>query len=191
MKLNRSYNSSSNSLLALALLLLSGCAGNSPAFYLPFEDCERSWIRQGFLGPYSHMNSYAIDWSMLNGTVVTAALGGTVVKTRNDAIIGDLNPDGRFPSGNYIIIRHDNGILSRYLHLKTNSIVVEHGQKVKAGEPIGLTGATGNVGSQPHLHFDAVTGRSSSNKTLPFKVIDKTGEPQKVELGRWYETACP
>ncbi|MDE7343988.1 MAG: peptidoglycan DD-metalloendopeptidase family protein, partial [Muribaculaceae bacterium] len=53
--------------------------------------------------------------------------------------------------GNYVIIRHPNGLETVYGHL--NKHLVKPDQVVKAGEPIGLGGNTGRS-TGPHLHFE-------------------------------------
>lgn len=53
--------------------------------------------------------------------------------------------------GNYVVIRHPNGLETVYGHLSKH--LVKEGQIVRAGEPIGLGGNTGrSTGS--HLHFE-------------------------------------
>ncbi len=53
--------------------------------------------------------------------------------------------------GKYIVIRHNNGLETVYGHLSKQ--MVEENQNVKAGEAIGLGGATGHV-TGSHLHFE-------------------------------------
>lgn len=53
--------------------------------------------------------------------------------------------------GNYVIIRHPNGLETVYGHL--NKHLVKPNQVVKAGDPIGLGGSTGRS-TGPHLHFE-------------------------------------
>jgi hypothetical protein len=59
-------------------------------------------------------------------------------------------------AGNYIYIRHsfdgNYDLLSRYCHLKDNSIKVKKGQKVKMGEQIATMGGT--YGYAVHLHYE-------------------------------------
>lgn len=58
-----------------------------------------------------------------------------------------------YTAGNYVKILHENGTTSRYLHLRNGSICVKIGQKVKAGDKLGIEGNTGySYGT--HLHFD-------------------------------------
>ena len=53
--------------------------------------------------------------------------------------------------GNYVIIRHPNGLETVYGHL--NKQLVKENQTVRAGQPIGLGGSTGRS-TGPHLHFE-------------------------------------
>lgn len=53
--------------------------------------------------------------------------------------------------GNYVVIRHHNGLETIYGHMSKR--LVNENQNVKAGDPIGLGGNTGrSTGS--HLHFE-------------------------------------
>lgn len=53
--------------------------------------------------------------------------------------------------GNYVILRHANGLETVYGHL--NKHLVKPDQVVRAGDPIGLGGSTGRS-TGPHLHFE-------------------------------------
>jgi len=55
-------------------------------------------------------------------------------------------------SGNYVIIKHKKKEYSFYGHLKTDTVTVNKGQKVKQGQVIGKVGNSGNS-TGPHLHF--------------------------------------
>lgn len=50
------------------------------------------------------------------------------------------------------MLAHANGHVTRYLHLKKNSIAVTTGNVVFAGQQIGLTGSSG-ISTGPNLHF--------------------------------------
>ncbi|HWB80791.1 MAG TPA: M23 family metallopeptidase [Nannocystaceae bacterium] len=75
---------------------------------------------------------------------------------------------------NEITVRHDDGISTRYLHLKKDSILVAEGDRVACGQAMALVGSSGNS-SAPHLHFevhdqddnpvDAYSGRFSHPET--------------------------
>lgn len=53
--------------------------------------------------------------------------------------------------GNYVILRHTNGLETVYGHL--NKFLVKPDQTVRAGQPIALGGSTGHS-TGPHLHFE-------------------------------------
>lgn len=55
--------------------------------------------------------------------------------------------------GNYVKIKHDNGMYTLYAHLKYNSVLVSVGQNVQKGERIGFMGNTGHS-KGAHLHFE-------------------------------------
>jgi len=74
------------------------------------------------------------------GTPIQAMADGTVALT------------GKFIlPGNSVYIDHGNGIYSKYFHL--SEINVHDGQKIKKGDFIGKSGATGRV-EAPHFHWE-------------------------------------
>ncbi len=73
---------------------------------------------------------------------------GTPVKASNSGIVKLVKK--RFYAGNSIIIDHGKGIFSSYYHLSKFKVKV--GDKVKRGQIIALSGATGRI-TGPHLHF--------------------------------------
>ena len=77
--------------------------------------------------------------------------------------------------GNYIVIRHSNGLETYYAHLSKH--LVRENQMVKAGQPIGLGGNTGrSTGS--HLHFETRLCGVALNPALffDFRNQDVTGD---------------
>ena len=67
--------------------------------------------------------------------------------------------------GNYVVIRHPNGLETLYAHLTKR--LVEENEVVKAGDPIGLGGNTGrSTGS--HLHFETRLLGKALNPALMF-----------------------
>ena len=58
---------------------------------------------------------------------------------------------------NYVTIDHPNGLRTFYGHLRRNSITVEVGQAVAAGDTLGLVGSAG-TSDHPHLHFQVMDG---------------------------------
>ncbi len=80
------------------------------------------------------------DFAVGTGTPVRAVGAGTVVRTGSGG-----------PFGNHIVIKHPNGYYTQYAHL--SRIQTRQGDRVHAGEQIGLSGSTGNS-TGPHLHFE-------------------------------------
>lgn len=81
-----------------------------------------------------------IDLANSSGTSVMASRNGKVVFA---------GPQGTY--GNFIIVRHSDGMESAYAHL--SAILVSVGQSVTQGEQIGRMGTTGRS-TGPHLHFE-------------------------------------
>jgi len=54
--------------------------------------------------------------------------------------------------GNYVDLLHSGNILTRYHHMKDNSVRVTVGQQVKKGDILGIMGTTG-YSTGIHLHF--------------------------------------
>ena len=74
---------------------------------------------------------------------------GTPIYAPADGTIKRAYYAGGF--GNHIKIKHDSGYTTLFAHL--SKINVKHGQKVKRGDVIGLTGNTGRS-TAPHLHYE-------------------------------------
>ena len=61
-------------------------------------------------------------------------------------------PDDVGPlAGNYILIQGDEGV-GFYAHLRSGSVCVHEGQRIRVGQRIGTVGNSGNS-TMPHLHF--------------------------------------
>jgi RHS repeat-associated protein len=56
-------------------------------------------------------------------------------------------------AGNYIIVQHEKGYTTHYMHLQDGGVLFETGQKIKDGDIIGEIGSTGRSTGN-HLHFE-------------------------------------
>ncbi|HEX2204719.1 MAG TPA: peptidoglycan DD-metalloendopeptidase family protein [Longimicrobium sp.] len=54
---------------------------------------------------------------------------------------------------NSVVVRHDDGLIAHYVHLKTESVLVSPGTPVACGEKLGYAGSSGQSAA-PHLHFE-------------------------------------
>ncbi len=92
---------------------------------------------------------------MLNGKLATIHKGadfraatGTPVRASNSGVVVLARP--LYYEGNCVIIDHGMGLFTLSMHF--SRIDVHEGQRVKAGDRLGLSGATGRV-TGPHLHW--------------------------------------
>jgi murein DD-endopeptidase MepM/ murein hydrolase activator NlpD len=79
------------------------------------------------------------DFPIKEGSPVMASNSGTVVLARE-----------LFYEGNCVVLDHGQHFFTIYMHL--SKIQVREGQKVRKGQRLGLSGATGRV-TGPHLHM--------------------------------------
>lgn len=83
-------------------------------------------------------------WSAVS--YIFAAAAGTVTHVGCDS-----------SRGNWVKVDHGGGVTTQYYHLLDNSIAVQRGQAVRAGDTIGYMGSTGNS-TGAHLHFQVEVG---------------------------------
>ena len=117
------------------------------------------------------------------GTKVTAARGGVVADVRMKFRDGQ---QGEHES-NWVKIRHPDGTFAHYGHLTERGALVDVGDHVAAGQPIGLSGNTGNTGGKPHLHFH-VSPCSEPIRcgTLPVTFRNTDAHPDGLDAHRFY-----
>ena len=73
--------------------------------------------------------------------------------------------------GNLVVVRHANGLETIYSHNFKN--LVQSGDTVKAGQPIGLTGRTGRATTE-HVHFETRINGQHFNPNLIFNLKEGT-----------------
>ncbi|MCH5236284.1 MAG: peptidoglycan DD-metalloendopeptidase family protein [Muribaculaceae bacterium] len=107
-------------------------------YYMPCPGYVTS--NYGYRRKFRRMHK-GIDLKIQKNDTIYAAFDGKVRLTAYE----------RKGYGNYVIIRHPNGLETVYGHL--NKSLVKADQVVRAGEPIALGGSTGRS-TGPHLHFE-------------------------------------
>lgn len=115
------------------------------------------------------------DW------LVRAAQGGSCVRSRMVTDPSDRTAEW----GNYVCILGDDGRYYYYCHLASRAAV--QGQRIEAGQVIGVEGATGKVTGR-HLHFEVrePDNRSTVNPAEVLGIPNEAGyefepEPDYVE----------
>jgi len=90
------------------------------------------------------------EWRNHTGTDYAAA-EGTPVRAIGDGVVVFAGRKGGY--GNMIDIRHHNGMISRYGHMRGFASEIHQGARVAMGSTIGYVGMTGWA-TGPHLHFE-------------------------------------
>ncbi len=153
----------------------------------PYPDLFFDSTQQGYLignNPQRYAIDYALlvdglaykndgleleDWYCYNLPIL-AAQGGRVIFTE-DGIPDNQTPfqldyptDINNATGNVVYIEHDDGTIGTYCHMIPNSILVEEGDVVSAGQEIGRLGNSGNSFA-PHLHMHVLTNPEAKQLT--------------------------
>ena len=95
-----------------------------------------------------------IDIRARMGWPITAFKPGTVIRAGENGALG-ISVD----------IKQDDGMTARYGHM--SKTVAKSGQRVEAGEPVGLVGCTGRT-TGAHLHFGLLDTSGKSVDPMPF-----------------------
>jgi murein DD-endopeptidase MepM/ murein hydrolase activator NlpD len=91
-----------------------------------------------------------------------AAPSGTPVRAVGDGGVIQAGYAGGF--GKLIEIRHRDGMVTRYGHLRGFAAGLREGQVVTQGQVIGFVGSTG-LSTGPHLHFETLVNGVSREPT--------------------------
>ena len=111
------------------------------SYYVSQSNCTNG----GHQGPYK----YSYDFVMPVGATVISARAGVVADVR----VKFRDGQHALSEANWVKIRHADGTITAYSHLTEHGALVKIGDRVAAGQPIGLSGNTGDTGGLPHLHF--------------------------------------
>lgn len=131
------------------------CAIDCSSFILPIDSDVKVTSK---FGPRRRRMHNGIDLKVYIGDTIRAAFDGKV----------RIRSFERRGYGNYLVLRHPNGLETIYGHL--SKFLVNENDIIRAGEPIGLGGNTGrSTGS--HLHFET---RFLGKAINPAEIIDFT-----------------
>ena len=116
-----------------------------------------------------------IDLVGLDGdTAVTAVCGGRVMQSR--MVTSKTNRTWEW--GNYVSVQQDDGVTVYYCHLASRA--VKQGQRIEAGDDIGVMGNTGDsFGAQ--LHFEVRIGNQAINTAGYLGIPNEAGAVIKPE----------
>ena len=108
------------------------------------------------------------DYAAPRGTPVFASGDGRVIESSYTKA-----------NGKYIVIRHGEQYVTKYLHL--NRRKVRRGQKVKQSQVIGTVGSTG-AATGPHLHYEFLMNGVHRNPRTIHKKLPKAKSLPRQEI---------
>ena len=113
--------------------------------------CEAFWGNHCM----TQSNKFALDVVPFDapnciGLPLFAPSSGTIIEVL-DGIPNGVH--GPHDAGNHVVIARSNSEFIVLAHFSPNSIRVQMGQTVTAGEQLGQCGVSGNAPGGPHLHF--------------------------------------
>jgi len=160
----------------------------SQVYRLPYAAGKSYRVLQGYGSRFSHtgLEQFAVDFRMPEGTPVHAAREGLVARTEASNNIGCWE-DGCGRYANFIVILHDDGTTGEYYHLQQNGVLVEAGERVEAGQKIGLSGNTGHT-TVPHLHFAVYRAAEwGMTQSIPVRFASADGIVERPRRGGRYQ----
>ncbi len=156
-------------------------------FRLPFHG---AWtVSQGYRGPHTHKDEWQHAWDFVMygddgeqfenkgdypedyhcfGKSVLAAAPGVVEEIITDIKDNDIGKVNTWQNwGNSVVIKHADYLYSSYSHLRSETVIVKPGDKIKAGQKIGEAGNSGRS-PFPHLHFQFQGNPYIGSKTMEY-----------------------
>ena len=117
-------------------------------------------------------------WKNHKGTDY-AASSGTPVRAIGDATVIRAGWSNGY--GNLLELRHRNGYVTRYGHLRAFAKGIHQGSRVEIGQTVAFVGTTG-MSTGPHLHFEVLVGGVQKDSRVALK--STTGEPiERAQFG--------
>ncbi len=153
-------------------------------YILPIQNSNVR-ILQGYNGPVSHVllerrtgnsvysqdDRFSLDFAVPFKTEIVAAKAGIVryVCDITDQYYKGLEIEQGFRIlVNALSLTHKDGTATLYSHLAKGSAQVGVGQYVEQGQLLAVTGMSGWIGPEPHLHFAALRyGDYGCRRTFP------------------------
>ena len=115
---------------------------------------DQRWAYDLLVEPAAHGSESLEDYGCY-GTPVVAPMSARVHYSTDgapDHVPGVSSRDSKNPVGNSVVFELETGTYLLIAHLKPGSVLVEAGDNVREGEPIGECGNSGNT-SEPHIHI--------------------------------------
>lgn len=162
------------------VLPVNGAAHVAERFAIDFVQIDP--LGKLFEGPLDQLSSYPYF-----GDEVHSATAGKVVGVLDNI---PNTPAGAFPpaitaekaGGNHVVVAMGGGRYAFYAHLQPGSVKVKLGQRISAGQVLGLLGNSGNSNA-PHLHFHIMDSpHPLASNGVPYRFSDFTVEGKLTNL---------
>jgi murein DD-endopeptidase MepM/ murein hydrolase activator NlpD len=134
------------------------------------EAARPKWLLPIPKGKFVVSSCFEPRWGTFHYGVDMAAPEGTPFYAAGDGTVVEAGPMSGF--GNAIMIKHADGTITVYGH--EEKLLVHKGEKVKAGQLIGLVGSEGESTGY-HLHFEIRVGSENGDKIDPIDWLKDRG----------------
>ncbi len=153
-KLKNTGNNANQNALRLQRLLSTLSQQRSLLASVPSVAPVDGWITSGF---GARVSPFSGDKDIHMGVDIAAPIGTPIYAPADGVVIFSGPKDG---FGNFVMIAHGYGVVSRYGHNAEN--LVEPGQKVARGDQIATVGMSGRT-TGPHLHYEVILNGSATD----------------------------
>lgn len=109
---------------------------------------------------YGQRKHPVLGYTRMHKGVDFRAPTGTPIMAAGDGVIEMAARNGSY--GNYVRIKHNGSYKTAYGHLSKFGRGIKRGQRVRQGQIIGYSGATGRV-TAAHLHYEVLVGGKQTN----------------------------
>ncbi|GAA1456338.1 M23 family metallopeptidase [Williamsia maris] len=117
------------------------------------------------MGAYQFTSCFCGRWGTFHGGIDFAAPLGTPIHAATDGEIVEAGPASGF--GNWIQVKSADGTITMYGHMASSGVLVSKGQKVTAGDIIGLVGNEG-FSTGPHVHVEVWKNGTTKIDPMPW-----------------------
>lgn len=159
------------------------CAVGKTCWIVNYVDLDpTAEVKDFACGTASYNGHKGVDFAIRDmaavraGVAVRAAAPGTVIGVRDGMKDIDFNLAGGAGSvrgrecGNGVMLSHADGWRTQYCHMREGSIVVKEGERVAAGDVLGMVGHSG-LAMFPHLHLQVM---KAGKIVDPFVGLERT-----------------
>jgi murein DD-endopeptidase MepM/ murein hydrolase activator NlpD len=142
---------------------------------LPFPKNKEYQVLQGNGTNFTHntdWSRYALDFNLKTNDTICSATDGYVVGIVDKYRFSGPGLEWK-PYANFITIYDPNsGVFCQYSHLVQNGSLVKIGDEIKRGQPIALSGNTGQS-TVEHLHFSCLIPVNNEDglKSIPIEFV--------------------